>query len=59
MSEQHQAEPGENAKAGPTVGEDVLAVGFKDEGVGAAASANEVVAKSRIDDASDQDENNT
>src|ERR1039458_3740805 len=56
VCEQDQAPSRDNAETGPTVGQDVLAVGFKNEGIGAAAGADEVVAKSRVNDSSDQDE---
>src|ERR1039458_3765898 len=57
MSQQHQSQSSYNAKTCPTVGQDVLAVGFENEGIGPPAGADEIVAETRIDDSSHQDQN--
>ena len=51
-----QDEAGEHAEAGPTVGEDVFAVGFEDEGVVAAADAQQVNAQYGIERACGDDQ---
>ena len=45
-----EKESEEDAGAGPTVGEDVFAIGGKDDGIAALANADEVQAKGAIDD---------
>ena len=58
MRQEHQSEPEDNAKTGPTVGKHVLAIGFEDEGICAAAGADQVVAEACVQDAGDQDQHN-
>jgi len=55
VGEHDQAEAGDYAEAGEAVGEDVLSVGFEDEGVGALAGADEVVAEASVEDSGDED----
>ena len=53
--DQHQA--GNHAEAGPTVGEDVLAVGLKDQRVIAPADAQQIPPEYRIQRAGGDDQN--
>ena len=55
MCQQHQHQPSHHAEAGPTVGQDVLAVGLQNDGIGPPAGSQQIVAQARVDDSGRQD----
>ena len=48
-SQQRQQEPGDHAKTGPGIGEDVLSVCYKDQRSCFAAGANEIQSQHQVD----------
>ena len=53
-----KAEADDDAEAGETVREDVLAVGLEDEGIGSMAGAEQIVAEAGIEDARGENQEN-